>query len=200
MESKEETQKIPYLKIVVVGDYKSGKTTFLLRFSTGKLPEEYIPTVFPNTEKEYEIDGKTYRLALWDTSGQHDYDKIRPLSYPATKCFIVCLPVVELKSISGNLKDGIIKEIKHHCPNTPFIIVGTKCDLRDDQKFLKENKNDIQKIITKEDGEKFAKDVGAYSYVECSSHTGDHVQDCVYETVNAINNTKDSEKKGCLIN
>ena len=32
-------------------------------------------------------------LALWDTAGQEDYDRLRPLSYPETDVIVICYAV-----------------------------------------------------------------------------------------------------------
>ena len=53
----------------------------------------YVPTVFENYVADIQIDGKHIELALWDTAGQEDYDRLRPLSYPDTNVLLICYSV-----------------------------------------------------------------------------------------------------------
>lgn len=108
---------------------------------------DYIPTVFDNYACNIVVDGSPINLCLWDTAGQEDYgrffvilpfrfshifsDRLRPLSYPATDVFMLCFSIVNRNSFQ-NISAKWIQEIKHHCPNTPVILIGTKLDLRDD--------------------------------------------------------------------
>lgn len=68
-------------------------------------------------------------------STQEDYDRLRPLSYPQTDVFLICFSVVSPTSFA-NVKSKWWPEIQHHMPNTPFLIVGTKVDLRHDADTL----------------------------------------------------------------
>ena len=77
------------------------------------------------------IGGEPYTLGLFDTAGQEDYDRLRPLSYPQTDVFLVCFSVVSPSSFE-NVKEKWVPEITHHCQKTPFLLVGTQIDLRDD--------------------------------------------------------------------
>merc|ERR550525_269472 len=78
------------------------------------------------------VDGKPINLGLWDTAGQEDYDRLRPLSYPQTDVFLVCFSVISDPSFN-NVKQKWIPEITHHAPGVPIILVGTKSDLRNDE-------------------------------------------------------------------
>ena len=57
--------------------------------------QKYVPTVFENyfTQTIHEPTGKLVELALWDTAGQEEYDRLRPLSYPETDLLFVCFAI-----------------------------------------------------------------------------------------------------------
>jgi cell division control protein 42 len=116
------------------------------------------------------IGGEPYTLGLFDTAGQEDYDRLRPLSYPQTDVFLVCFSVVSPSSFE-NVKEKWVPEITHHCQKTPFLLVGTQIDLRDDAGTIEKLAKNKQKPITLEQGEKLAKELKAVKYVECSALT-----------------------------
>ncbi|KAJ2994086.1 hypothetical protein HDV02_001863 [Globomyces sp. JEL0801] len=80
-------------KLVIVGDGACGKTCLLIVFSKGTFPETYVPTVFENYVSDIYVDGTAVELALWDTAGQEDYDRLRPLSYPDTHVILICFAI-----------------------------------------------------------------------------------------------------------
>ena len=45
-------------------------------------------------------------IRLFDTAGQEDYDRLRPLSYPQTDVFLVCFSVVNPASFE-NVKEKV---------------------------------------------------------------------------------------------
>ncbi|GLG98626.1 Cdc42-like protein [Gryllus bimaculatus] len=158
------------IKCVVVGDGAVGKTCLLISYTTNKFPSEYVPTVFDNYAVTVMIGGEPYTLGLFDTAGQEDYDRLRPLSYPQTDVFLVCFSVVSPSSFE-NVKEKWVPEITHHCQKTPFLLVGTQIDLRDDAATIEKLAKNKQKPITFEQGEKLAKELKAVKYVECSALT-----------------------------
>ena len=45
------------------------------------------------THTTHQPTGQTVELALWDTAGQEEYDRLRPLSYPETDLLFVCFAI-----------------------------------------------------------------------------------------------------------
>lgn len=95
-------------------------------------------------------------------------------------------------------------EIAHHCPTTPFLLVGLKTDLREDESTINRLKEKGMVPITKEQGEAKAKKMGAKGYVECSALTQNglkNVFDTAIQTVvvNGASGSSKGKKKGCLM-
>ena len=125
---------------------------------------------------------ETVLLCLFDTAGQEDYDRLRPLSYPGTDVFLVCFSVTSPDSFE-NIKELWIPELRQYCPNAPFILVGTQCDLRHDRHRLEALKRNKKKAVTFEDAQKLTRKVGALGYVECSALTREGVKNVFDEAV-----------------
>lgn len=71
--------------------------------------QRYVPTVFENYIANVQLDnGKVVELALWDTAGQEDYDRLRPLSYPETDVILICFAIDQPTSFS-NVQDRVKK-------------------------------------------------------------------------------------------
>ena len=83
--------------------------------------ESYINTIFINVS----FFKNQVELALWDTAGQEDYDRLRPLSYPDTDVILMCFSIDSPDSLD-NIPEKWTPEVRHFCPNVPIILVGNK--------------------------------------------------------------------------
>jgi len=204
------------IKCVVVGDGAVGKTCLLISYTTNKFPSEYVPTVFDNYAVTVMIGDEPYTLGLFDTAGQEDYDRLRPLSYPQTDVFLICFSVAAPPSFE-NTREKWFPEVRHHCPGVPCLLVGTQIDIRNqddkDGKDAGKGERDGGEIADKlrqkgmrflrtSDGERAAKDLGAVQYVECSALSQQGLKE-VFDTaiVAALEPpaTKQKKKKHCVI-
>lgn len=169
-----ESMKLPTkrdLKCVVIGDGAVGKTSLLISFTSNTFPQDYVPTVFDNYSAQLKARGnRLFNLGLWDTAGPEDYDRLRPLSYPQTDVFLVCFGLISPSSFE-NVAMKWFPEIRHHCPRVAAILVGTKCDLRDDAEMEAKLAGKDLKAITCEEGKKKAREMGAFAFKETSAKT-----------------------------
>jgi len=122
-----------------------------------------------------QFEGKIIEIALWDTAGQEEYDRLRPLSYPESHVILIVFSVDFPVSL-GNVQDKWYPEVAHFCEGTPLILVATKTDLRRDDNTRRMLGAQGQKPVTPEQGAEVAQEIGA-KYIECSAKTGTGVQD-----------------------
>eukprot|EP01107_Rhizomastix_libera_P018279 TRINITY_DN92_c1_g3_i1.p1 TRINITY_DN92_c1_g3~~TRINITY_DN92_c1_g3_i1.p1 ORF type:complete len:208 (-),score=34.80 TRINITY_DN92_c1_g3_i1:68-658(-) len=189
------------IKLVVVGDGAVGKTCLLISYTSNSFPQEYVPTVFDNYSANVMVDNRTIALGLWDTAGQEDYDRLRPLSYPQTDVFLLCFSVVGHTSFQ-NVKSKWLPELKHHAPSSKIILVGTKIDLRDDGETLAKLSEKGLKPIPADQGAALAREIGALQYLECSALTQKGLKTVFDEAIKCVvfpGGKKTGKKSNCNI-
>ncbi|PIC31510.1 hypothetical protein B9Z55_012190 [Caenorhabditis nigoni] len=186
-------------KLVIVGDGACGKTSLLFTFSKNEFPEIHIPTVFDTDYVDMEIDGKFIQLDLWDTAGQEDYERLRPLAYPESDIILICYSIDNPDSLE-NVLEKWHPEIQHFLPNIPIILVATKKDLRDDEEIVSELKRRRQMPVRWEQGLEVAHRIGAIAYFECSAKLREGVKEIFDKAVReTLRSEKKPKKKFCKI-
>jgi small GTP-binding protein len=146
------------LKIVLCGDYDSGKTSLIMRFIKSRFASDYKLTVGVDIlTKEVELEnGQIVTLSIWDIGGQERFSFIRSTFYRGS---VGALLVFDLSRVSS--WNNIINwraELTQFAGDVPFILIGNKLEL-------------IQKVgevINREECRKYAEDNGGI-YIETSS-------------------------------
>ncbi|EMD31105.1 hypothetical protein CERSUDRAFT_120147 [Gelatoporia subvermispora B] len=151
-------------KLVIVGDGACGKTSLLCSFALGEFPKEYQPTIFENYVAEIRLDGKPVQLALWDTAGQEEYERLRPMSYSKSHVILIAFAIDTPDSLD-NVTVKWIEEVRSICgPTIPVILVGCKSDLRPP-----EGTPSTRQFVSRAAAERVAQEIGARAYKECSA-------------------------------
>eukprot|EP01083_Nonionella_stella_P059516 155727_1 len=192
------------IKSVVIGESCIGKTCLLMRYTTGTFPQPYVPTIADNHWHQLVVDGQQIELGLWDTAGGEDYPRLRPLCYPQTDIFLICVSVYDEKTFKLD-KDEIFtdsqintmafcQEVQELCPNTPYVFIGTKSDLRSVQKGC----------YSKQEMETFSNYCKALGYAECSALADENVKEifefAVRKSVEFKKRLqKPTKKKSCIL-
>ena len=186
-------------KLVIVGDGCCGKTCLLTVLATDRFPSFYIPTVFETNVTDIHIDGKEVEMALWDTAGQDDYDRLRPLSYPDTDVILMCFSIEDPDSLY-NVAEKWTPEVKHYCYNVPIVLVGNKKDLRNDESVKLELGKRKQEEVKFDDGRAMAERIGAVCYLECSAKDNDGVREVLEAATRAaLKGKKKRKRRTCKI-
>ncbi|KAM9266925.1 rho-related GTP-binding protein RhoD [Cariama cristata] len=189
------------IKAVVVGDGGCGKTSLLVAFARGDFPKVYVPTVFEKYTATLQVGGKPVKIHLWDTAGQEDYDRLRPLSYSDANIVLICFDITNPNSYD-NILTKWYPEVNHFCKGVPVLLVGCKTDLRRDRSVPQEGRLEP---ISYQQGEAMARQVHAVSYLECSARYQENIEDIFAEACRAAlsaarrSQRRRRPRKGCVL-
>ena len=184
------------VKCVIVGDGAVGKSCMLLSYTQDSFPIEEVLTVFDNYVAYVMVDGRPISLYIWDTAGQAEYDRLRPLSYPNTDVFIICYSTTSRTSLE-NAKAKWLPEIRGHCPNTPVVLVGTKCDVRKNSKDHKrlQSKGVECTFVDADNAKKVGDEIGAARVMQCSAKTQEGLDNVFGEVIKVALTSRFKSKK-----
>ena len=111
-------------------------------------------------------------------------------------CLLVGLHDTLLSTIIDLQKNNVKKhtfflfqwhpEVKHHCPTTPTILVGTKLDLREDKDTIEKLKDKKLTPITYPQGLAMAREINSVKYLECSALTQKGLKNVFDEAIRAV--------------
>jgi len=188
-------------KMVIVGDSSCGKTCLYYTFVTDRFPVEYVPRVFDGGYVgAIKVDDKTVELAFWDTIGDEQYDRLRPVSYQFTDVILMCFSIDSPDSLANVLKKWA-PEVRHFCPDIPIILVGNKKDLRNDENTKTELSKMKQELVKSGDGSLMCERIKAYTYLECSAKTKEGVRDVFTTAARAalMTNERRNKRNCCIV-
>lgn len=183
------------VKLTVVGDGATGKTSLLWNYTTDQAYTTYEPTIFDTMQCNVMYKDKPMLLNLFDSCGQEDYSNLRVLTYPQTQVFVLLYSVISPHSFD-NISTVWLPEVRKHCPDVPILLVGSKVDLREDPGVVQKLTAHGLKPVTPEEGRLKAEALGCDGFIEVCSMNGFNVRECFTKALEFHEIAKQRNKKG----
>ena len=167
------------IKILIIGDSTVGKTNFIKKYVGEKFKEGYFAsTGIDLITTSIKIEGKSFKIQIWDTAGQEKYRAMTKNLFLKTQGIVIIFDISNETSFI-NLKSWM-NDIKEECSaDIPMILVGNKLDLED------------KRVIDKERAMEFAKNE-KLEYIETSSKTGENINKALSLIIEKIYQRADS--------
>ena len=173
-----ENQEQWVLKFCLLGDHAVGKTSLLSQYIDKSFEEDYRPTIGVNIIKKtihLEQINTDVNLIFWDIAWQEKYQKYRKFYFEGCVGALLVYDVTR-KHTFERVQSKWLVDFKNHVGKrkTSYILIGNKVDLVDDR------------VVQKEDGASFAKEIEAADYIETSAKFGENVERAFVRLVQEI--------------
>ena len=173
------------LKIILLGDPHTGKTSLINQYVNHEFSLSYIMTVGQDKLfKKIEIDDKNITLNIWDTCGQEQYSGVNKIFMKNTNIAILVYDITE-KSSFDNLNHWY-NELKNqiNLNNSIIGIAANKSDLY------------INEVVDLNEGKSYSESINAFIF-ETTAINHNSVNQLFYSLVETYYNKfiKDNKKK-----
>lgn len=152
-------------KILLVGDKNIGKTSLLNRYTNQYYPLNTVPTIGVDMVLKYfYLNDLSYKLQLWDMSGNDRYRNIITTYFNKCDVIIFAYDITNYESFE-NIVNWIddIRDFNDNFSNVIKILIGTKSDLKTERKV------DYNKA------KKFADKYEFTTAIECSAKNNNNI-------------------------
>lgn len=186
------TTYLETISCVIVGDGNVGKSSLIESYKNRKFITTYSPTIFDCSITSCMIDGQAYNVSFWDTAGQHDIERFKPIIYTQADIFILVFSIDSQTSFL-NMQTKWEPGIREIAPTKPVVVVGSKLDLRPEDKA----------VVMQQEGRDAARRMGAVQYFECSALSQENLVDTMEKCLKIGRDYKflkpDNKKRCCSI-
>jgi len=180
-------------KIIVIGDSSVGKSCLTTQAVRNNFEEFYTATIgFEFLTFNIRLNNKVLKLQIWDTCGQEVYKSLITNFYRNSSLALIIYAINNMDSFKH--AENWLNELKAQAnPNVKIFLVGNKSDLEN------------ERVVSKEDGEKFKELKNLDKFIETSAKTGENARNVLLEAAkllykdylkvkNNIGDNKDNQK------
>ena len=179
------------LKYVIIGDSGVGKSNILLKYINNTFSEEFKATVGVEFgAKNLQVNGRVYRIQIWDTAGQENFRSIARAYYKNSVCACIVYDITNRNSFNS-IQSWIDDCVKQSPKSILFILIGNKNDLNESRE------------VQYEEGVEFAKKRNMI-FLETSAKTGNNISTIFDKSIrqidkNILDNKYDLSNENCGI-
>ena len=179
-------------KIIVIGDSGVGKSCLTTQVVRNNFEEFYQATVgFEFLTFNLRINNNVVKLQIWDTCGQEVYKSLISNFYRNSSLALILYAINNKESFQH--AENWLNDLKNQSnPNVRVFLVGNKSDLED------------ERVISKEEGEKFKTEKKLDKFFETSAKTGENARSALLEAAKLLYKdylkTKETLAKGGDLN
>ncbi|CAG8759629.1 563_t:CDS:2 [Gigaspora margarita] len=168
------------VKLVLLGETTTGKSSLVLRFVNNDFQENKESTIGAAfLTQKCRLEDNKIKFEIWDVSGHQRFHSLAPMYYRNAQAAIVVYDVT--KAVSFVRAKSLVKELKRQAnPNIIIALVGNKIDLVQPYEDESGEYGEYGRQVPTEEAKAYTLEAGLL-FFETSAKNGDGVRDVFVE-------------------